>query len=66
MPFIGVQVDFPLNITSMTLGSCAPLNISKPNNTGFALIPTPATNGCSVGRTCDASPTWQAQMWQQH
>jgi gliding motility-associated-like protein len=65
---LGVQQDaiywgagqFPFNITSMTLGACAPLNISKPNNTGFTSIPVP-TSGCSVGRTCDASPTWQVK-----
>lgn len=62
----GVQQDaiywgagqFPVNITSMTLGSCAPINVNKPNNTGFALVPS-STDGCSVGRTCDASTTWQ-------
>jgi gliding motility-associated-like protein len=65
---LGVQQDaiywgggqFPFNITSMTLGACAPLNINKPNNTGFTSIPVP-TSGCSVGRTCDASPTWQVK-----
>lgn len=65
---LGVQQDaiywgggqFPLNITSMTLGACAPLNINKPTNTGFTSIPVP-TSGCSVGRTCDASPTWQVK-----
>lgn len=54
--------DFPMNITSMTLGACAPITINKPNNTGFALIPSPggsANDGCTVGRTCDASSTWQ-------
>lgn len=50
--------QFPVNITSMTLGACAPININKPNNTGFTLVPNP-TDGCTVGRTCDASPTWQ-------
>jgi gliding motility-associated-like protein len=62
----GVQQDaiywgagqFPMNITSMTLGACAPININKPNNTGFALVPN-STDGCSIGRTCDASTTWQ-------
>lgn len=62
----GVQQDaiywgagqFPVNITSMTLGACAPMNINKPNNTGFALVPN-STDGCSVGRTCDAATTWQ-------
>ena len=62
----GVQQDaiywgagqFPVNITSMTLGACAPVNVNKPNNTGCALVPS-STDGCSVGRTCDASTTWQ-------
>jgi gliding motility-associated-like protein len=52
--------DFPLNITSMTLGSCAPITINKPNNAGFIQIPAPQ-NGCSNGRTCDASATWQVK-----
>jgi gliding motility-associated-like protein len=62
----GVQQDaiywgagqFPINITSIALAACAPLNINKPNNAGFALVPT-STDGCSVGRTCDAASTWQ-------
>jgi gliding motility-associated-like protein len=64
----GVQQDaiywgagqFPVNITSMTLGACAPININEPNNAGFTLVPNSA-DGCSVGRTCDASPTWQVK-----
>jgi gliding motility-associated-like protein len=64
----GVQQDaiywgtgqFPMNITSMTLGACPPIVINKPNNTGFALVPT-STDGCSIGRTCDASTTWQVK-----
>lgn len=64
----GLQIDaiywgggnFPVNITSMTLGACPPLNINKPNNTGVALIPV-GSDGCSVGRTCDASATWQVK-----
>jgi len=64
----GVQQDaiywgagqFPVNITSMTLGACAPVNINEPNNTGFTLVPN-STDGCSVGRTCDASTTWQVK-----
>jgi len=65
---LGVQQDaiywgggqFPVNITSMTLGACAPININKPNNTGFTQIPIPQ-DGCSTGRTCDASATWQVK-----
>ena len=64
----GVQQDaiywgagqFPVNITSMTLGACAPININKPTNAGFALVPN-AADGCSVGRTCDAATTWQVK-----
>lgn len=64
----GIQQDaiywgagqFPMNITSATLGSCAPLIVNRPNNTGFAVVPV-ANDGCSVGRTCDASATWQVK-----
>jgi gliding motility-associated-like protein len=52
--------QFPLNITSTTLGPCAPLVISRPNNTGFATVPV-GNDGCTVGRTCDASATWQVK-----
>lgn len=63
----GVQQDaiywgagqFPININSITVGSCAPININEPNNTGFALIPPSSSDGCSVARTCDAANTWQ-------
>ena len=52
--------DFPVNITSMTLGACPPININKSNNTGVTLVPA-GSDGCSVGRTCDASATWQVK-----
>lgn len=52
--------QFPVNITSMTLGACAPTNINEPNNTGFTLVPN-STDGCTIGRTCDAATTWQVK-----
>lgn len=65
----GVQQDaiywgsgqFPVNITSITLGACAPVTVSNPNNNGYASIPLSSTSGCSIGRTCDASTTWQVK-----
>jgi gliding motility-associated-like protein len=64
----GVQQDaiywgagqFPVNITSMTLGACAPVNINEPNNAGFTLVPN-SQDGCTIGRTCDAANTWQVK-----
>lgn len=65
---LGVEQDaivwgggqFPMNITSITLGACAPLTINRPNSTGFVNVPV-SPDGCSVGRTCDAATTWQAK-----
>jgi gliding motility-associated-like protein len=64
----GIQQDgiywgagqFPVNINSMTLGACAPVNVNKPNNIGITLVPN-STDGCTIGRTCDAASTWQVK-----
>lgn len=51
--------QFPVNITSMTLGVCAPVTINIPNASGATQVPTSSSDGCTVARTCDGSSTWQ-------
>jgi len=50
--------QFPVNITSATLGACSPITINQPNNTGFESVPASNSNGCTVARQCDASSVW--------
>ena len=52
--------NFPLSISS-NLASCPTIvNINLTTiNSWFSLLPTPGSDGCSVARKCDGSPTWQ-------
>lgn len=51
--------QFPLNATSIALGSCMPIEFSsEPNSSDFFIIPDGGGNGCSMARTCDGASEW--------
>jgi gliding motility-associated-like protein len=51
--------DFPVSITSTSVGSCTPvsINISSPGG-NFVQLATGGANGCTMARDCDSNPTW--------
>jgi gliding motility-associated-like protein len=51
--------QFPVSISSASIGSCAPLNINFNNpTTSFSQLPGGGSNGCSMARICDGAPVW--------
>ena len=52
--------QFPVNITTAQIGTCAPVNISAATNAGAEQLPGGGADGCTVSRSCDGSTTWIA------
>ncbi len=51
--------QFPVNITTNTIGACASANFSLANPTpDFGTIATGGGQGCSIGLSCDGGSVW--------
>jgi gliding motility-associated-like protein len=52
--------QFPLNITSSSMGTCNSVTLNEASSANFTQIPaSTGCDGCSVGRSNDGSSCWQ-------